>query len=67
MTKIVRGENMHVHYLIMSLLLEIADIVLSSAKCYVSDFSEVETRSFRNILKRTRPKMESWCTPGSSV
>ena len=51
----------------MSLLLEIADIVLSPAKLYISDFFKVETRSLRSMLKRVGPKMEPWGTPDIKV
>ena len=37
---------------------EIEEIVLSSAKLYISEFSGVVSRSFRNILNKIGPKME---------
>ena len=41
---------------------EIEEIVLSSAKLYISGFSSV-SRSFRNILNTIGPKMEPCGTP----
>ena len=37
---------------------EIEKIVLSSAKLYISEFSSVVSRSFRNMLNKIEPKME---------
>ena len=37
---------------------EIEEIVLSSAKLYISEFSSVVSRSFRNMLNKIAPKME---------
>ena len=42
------------------------DFVISSAKFYISDFSNVETSSLKNMLKRTDSKMASWRSPGIS-
>ena len=41
-----------------SFSLEIEKIVLSSAKLYISEFSSVVSRSFRNMLNKIGPKME---------
>ena len=39
------------------------EIVLSSAKLYISDFCSVVSRSFRNMLNKIGPKMEPCGTP----
>ena len=42
---------------------EIEEIVLSFAKLYISEFSNVVSRSFRNMLNKIGPKMEHCGTP----
>ena len=42
---------------------EIEEIVLSSAKLYISDFCSVVSRSFRNMLNKIGPKLEPCGTP----
>ena len=42
---------------------EIEEIALSSAKLYISEFSSVVSRSFRNMLNKIGPKMEPCGTP----
>ena len=37
---------------------EIEEIVLSSAKLYISEFSNVVSRSFRDMLNKIGPKMK---------
>ena len=42
------------------------EIVLSSAKSYISEFSSVVSRSFRNMLNKIGLKMEPCGTPEMS-
>ena len=42
---------------------EIEEIVSSSAKLYISEFSSFVSRSFRNMLNKIGPKMEPCGTP----
>ena len=46
-----------------SFSLEIEEIVLSPATLYISEFSSVVSRSFRNMLNKIGPRMELCGTP----